>query len=169
MRINEDITLFCIADEQEKNKAHWLTLWEKGYPLSCDVRCSAQNPISQNIANIQSQLEQIESSVFIVAHRYGAIAFLAWLGQTSLTTQKLIAGALLVAPPLDKDEIKRAYANFPAVLVGSEEANTETQALALAVNARFYPASEVGYRDIQAQLGTWEQGMLLMQSMLLND
>ncbi len=179
MRVNnEDITLFCIADEREKNKAHWLTLWKKSYPLSCDARCSAQTAVSQNIETIQIQFKQIESPVFIVAHSYGVIAFLAWLAQTSLLTQKSIVGALLVAPPVDDEEqisvslkeaIKQAYANFPTTLVGSEEATSETQVLASAVNARFYFAREVGYRNNQAQLGTWEKGMVLMQTMLLND
>ncbi len=181
MRISEDITLFCIADGQQVDRGHWLTLWKKGYPLSCDISCLPQQSVSENIKIIQKQFEQIEPPVFVVAYSYGVISFLAWTSQVSLLTQKSIIGALLVAPPLSdeqqvpvliKESIKRVYPKFPIILVGSENdpyaTMTETESLAHTIGAQFHNAGKVGHLDMLSRIGTWEKGMLLMQTTLLN-
>lgn len=178
---DEEITLFCIKDEQEQAKSHWLNLWEKGYPISCSVSCSPNQTIIDNIDIINQRFEQIPPYAFIVAYGYGCIAFLAWLTQVGLLTQRTICGAILVAPPLDdegqvpillKNTIQRAYTNFPTTLVASENdaycTLAKAQSFAHNIHARFYNAGKVSHFEQQAHLGSWEKGMALMQTMLLD-
>ncbi|WP_434777465.1 RBBP9/YdeN family alpha/beta hydrolase [Neisseria sp. Ec49-e6-T10] len=170
----EEMTLLAIMDEDEPTKGHWLRFWQRNYPLSQEIICSAHKPISEAIASISQTITKIETKVFIVTHGFGGIALLEWAKQASLLDQKQICSSLVAAPTLKMPLPEHFYPitiNFPMLIVGS---NNDTlcslscaQDLANKINTRFYNAGNIGHINAQSNIGSWEQGMRLMQALLL--
>lgn len=177
---SEDIFLVIIADEQENPKGHWQSLWERGYPLSTHVTCSNKQSASEWIKKIDQTIRNTNTPVIIAAHGVGVLGFLQWLFHASLIDQKLIYGALLVAPtnPQSQDlgtdiktEISQAYANFPTALISSDNDPycdlQHAKDLANSLGAKFYTLEKAGHINAESGFGPWQWGMRLMQDIVL--
>lgn len=93
----EDLTLFLIRDADEAEM--WIDRWAVSYPVVQTAAASANQSIAQWQANIQTAFEGISGEhIAVVAHGAGVSAFLAWLYQTDILTQKKIANIILVSP-----------------------------------------------------------------------
>ena len=83
----EDLTLFLIRDADEAEM--WIDRWAVSYPVVQTAAASANQSIAQWQANIQTAFEGISGEhIAVVAHGAGVSAFLAWLYQTDILTQK---------------------------------------------------------------------------------
>lgn len=83
----EDLTLFLIRDADEAEM--WIDRWAVSYPVVQTAAASAGQSIAQWQANLQTAFAGISGEhIAVVAHGAGVSAFLAWLYQTDILTQK---------------------------------------------------------------------------------
>jgi len=110
-----------------------------------------------------------------VAHGAGVSAFLAWLYQTDILTQKRLTNIILVSPrpeAFPEDEIhtfQRVRCPCRTALVIAETNGTPrdwAQEQANRWNARLLQSPHSG--QLNSALGGWQWGMKLMQEMLLS-
>lgn len=93
----EDLTLFLIRDADEAEM--WIDRWAVSYPVVQTAAASASQSVAQWQANIKTAFEGISGEhIAVVAHGAGVSAFLAWLYQTDILTQKKIVNIILVSP-----------------------------------------------------------------------
>lgn len=176
----EDISLIIIADAKENPKGHWQSLWERGYPLSTHITCSEHQNTEEWTKLINQAIKDTGTPVIIAAHSIGVLAFAKWLYHTSLVEQKLIYGALLVAPtsinqstlpPEIKTQISQARVNFPTALICSDNdplcTTQEAQMLSESLGAKLYCLEKAGHINAESGFGPWQWGMRLMQDIIM--
>ena len=159
----EDLTLFLIRDADEAEM--WIDRWAVSYPVVQTAAASAGQSIAQWQANLQTAFAGISGEhIAVVAHGAGVSAFLAWLYQTDILTQKKIVNIILVSPRPEvfpNDEIhtlRRVRCPCRTALVIAERANLWTARLLLSPHSG----------TLNGALGGWQWGMKLIQEMLLS-
>ena len=170
----EDLTLFLIRDADEAEM--WIDRWAVSYPVVQTAAASTNQSIAQWQANIQTAFEGISGEhIAVVAHGAGVSAFLAWLYQTDILTQKKIVNIILVSPrpeAFPDDEIhtfRRVRCSCRTALVIAEQNGTPRNWAAEQANlwnARLLLSPHSG--TLNGALGGWQWGMKLMQEMLLS-
>lgn len=173
----ENLSLLLLYETQAMPL--WLERWGCSYPTVALHSVSD----SQSIAQWQQDISHIfnglfdEDMIFIVAHGMAANAAIAWYYQTDVSTQKRIAGIILVSPQpscLPDDAVhtfQRVRFNQPTALV---IAQNDTQCpenwareYAHLWQARLLIAPQTG--NLNHAPDGWQWGMTLMQEMLLSD
>lgn len=171
----ENIVLVDLHDKE--NEAAWMDRWEKSYPSYTAVECSVNDTIATWQAQLKNALQaENETKYMVVAYGTGVAAFLAWLYQSDITTQRKIQGAMLVSPNKDswKDDdaktLSKGRANFLCSVIESEAASAEQlqwcQDLATQMGAKMLKSPVEGF--IASHLHGWQWGMQLMQEMLVD-
>ena len=170
----EDLTLFLIRDADEAEM--WIDRWAVSYPVVQTAAASANQSIAQWQANIQTAFEGISGEhIAVVAHGVGVSAFLAWLYQADILTQKRLTNIILVSPrpeAFPEDEIhtfQRVRCPCRTALVIAETNGTPcdwAQEQAERWQARLLQSPHSG--QLNGALGGWQWGMKLMQEMLLS-
>ena len=127
-------------------------------------------------ANLQTAFAGISGEhIAVVAHGAGVSAFLAWLYQTDILTQKKIVNIILVSPRPEvfpNDEIhtlRRVRCPCRTALVIAEQNGTPrnwAEERANLWNARLLLSPHSG--TLNGALGGWQWGMKLIQEMLLS-
>ena len=82
----EEMALFLIRDADEAEM--WIDRWAVSYPVVQTTAASANQSIAQWQANINGVEGISGEHIAVVAHGAGVSAFLAWLYQTDILTQK---------------------------------------------------------------------------------
>lgn len=171
----EDLTLLLVRDG---SAASWLDRWAVSYPTVAEVVVDASDSIAVWQRACDAVWQAIPSdNVMVVAHGAGALAWMAWLYQADIITQKRLCSVLLAAPDQGAWQedamhtLARARLNCRAALVctDSDDVCPQDWARQLAVcwGARFFVAPQAGH--LQGHLHGWQWGMKLMQEMLLSD
>ena len=83
----EEMALFLIRDADEAEM--WIDRWAVSYPIVQTAEADSRQTISEWQHAIQTAFDHIVSrNIAVVAHGAGVSAFLAWLYQTDILTQK---------------------------------------------------------------------------------
>lgn len=182
---DDDITLLTVPGWQNSGAEHWQTLWERNYPLSLRAEQDDWEQVvcAEWVAGLSRALAQAPGPVVIAAHSLGVLAVLHWASQASLTEQRRVRGALLVAPPdAEADSFAAVTASgfvplpqwrlpFPAILVASRNDPycdfERSEALAGILGAELVDAGAAGHINSDAGYGYWPQGQRLLQQLML--
>ena len=157
---------FLIRDADEAEM--WIDRWAVSYPIVQTAEADSRQTISEWQHAIQTAFDHIVSrNIAVVAHGAGVSAFLAWLYQADIMTQKRLTNIILVSPRLEafpEDEIhtfQRVRCPCRTALVtpkqtarhasGAEQANRW--------NARLLQSPHSG--RLNGVLGGWQWGMKL--------
>ena len=125
---------------------------------------------------LQQDARLVERPALLVAHSLGCQLVAAWADHSSHT--RLVAGALLVAPPDTEREdtppqlhnwrpIRRPRLPFPAIVVASTDdpfCRPERAAgMAADWGAEFVLAGPLGHLNAASGLGAWPEGRAMLQ------
>ena len=93
----EEMALFLIRDADEAEM--WIDRWAISYPIVHTAEADSRQTISEWQHTIQTVFDHIVSrNIAVVAHGAGVSAFLAWLYQADIMTQKRLTNIILVSP-----------------------------------------------------------------------
>ena len=93
----EEMALFLIRDADEAEM--WIDRWAVSYPIVQTAEADNRQTISEWQHAIQTAFDHIVSrNIAVVAHGAGVSAFLAWLYQADIMTQKRLTNIILVSP-----------------------------------------------------------------------
>ncbi|MGN6903503.1 alpha/beta hydrolase, partial [Neisseria sp. P0015.S010] len=93
----EEMALFLIRDADEAEM--WIDRWAVSYPIVQTAEADSRQTISEWQHAIQTAFDHIVSkNIAVVAHGAGVSAFLAWLYQADIMTQKRLTNIILVSP-----------------------------------------------------------------------
>ena len=171
----EDLTLLLIRDTDEAEM--WIDRWALSYPVVRTAAASSGQSITEWQCGIQTAFDGIRSDhIAVVAHGAGVSAFIAWLYQTDILTQKRIRNIILVSPLLEafpddaQHTLQRVRCPCRTALVvgtGADAVSHEwAQRQADTWRARLLVSPHAG--RLNGALGGWQWGMKLMQEMLLS-
>jgi len=174
-------TLLIIPGLGDSKKEHWQNYWLTKFPSSQKV---IQNDWDQPILsdwlhNLNAAIAAIDGKIVLVAHSLAVSLVAHW--STTNDTQK-IAGALLVAPA-DVDScshcpeeiwnfspIPLSKLDYPSIVVTSSNDPyvSVERALFLAEQwgSAFINVGPKGHLNSESQLGFWEEGQGILQSLL---
>lgn len=175
-------TTLILPGYGDSGPQHWQSLWaaEAGFVRLTSV--SFDRPQQHRwVEAIDALVARSGPDVVLVAHSLACLAVAAWSSSlSSLSLQRRVRGALLVAPPDPTGSLfplsiegfnppSRAPLPFPAVVVGSSNdvyASLSFQAdLAAAWGARFVDAGPRGHLNADSALGDWAEGRALLAAL----
>ncbi|MCF7521891.1 alpha/beta hydrolase [Neisseria sp. ZJ106] len=169
----EDLTLFLVRDAAEPPM--WLDRWAASYPQVQITEVSAAQTIAQWQQQIAAAFQAVKGRhIAVVAHGSGVAAWLAWLYQADMLTQKRLCNMILVSPKPEtfyQDEVHtlqrvRCPCRTALVIGNSGDCDRQwAQQHADLWRARLLVSPHAGRLD--GTLGGWQWGMKLMQEMLL--
>ena len=89
----EEMALFLIRDADEAEM--WIDRWAVSYPIVQTAEADSRQTISEWQHAIQTAFDHIVSrNIAVVAHGAGVSAFLAWLYQADIMTQKRLTNII---------------------------------------------------------------------------
>lgn len=163
---------------------HWQSHWERQLRQAHRVQldCWQKPDYEVWLDAIQAALQKIGEPTIVVAHSLGCHAVVHWLAQAEREQRRLVAGALLVAPPdLWRPNLDPRLATFwpipllwstgPIVVVGSDndpwcDLGTARK-LAQRWTANFVNAGPFGHINADSDIGDWPYGQYLLASLHL--
>lgn len=174
-------TLLIVPGLGDSTTGHWQDNWLKRFPNAKKVVQNNWNqPQLQDwLNNLDATIKTIESPIVIVAHSL-AVSLVAHWSQQNDTSK--IAGALLVAPadvessehtpeetwnfaPIPLDKLK-----YPSIVITSSNdpyiSVERAEFLAQKWGSQFYNVGPKGHLNLASQLGLWEEGQEILQSLL---
>lgn len=170
----EEMTLWLIRDADEAEM--WIDRWAVSYPVVQTAAASVRQSITEWQANLQTTFEAISGKhIAVAAHGAGVSAFLAWLYQADILTQKKIANIILVSPRPDAfpDDAEQTFRRVrcpcrTALVIAGQNGTPRDWAEQHAAlwHARLLVSPHDG--TLNGALGGWQWGMKLMQEMLLS-
>ena len=165
----------------DSTTGHWQDNWLHHFPNAKKVVQNNWNqPQLQDwLSNLDATIKNIETPIIIVAHSL-AVSLVAHWSQQNDTNK--IAGALLVAPadvesaahtpeeiwnfapiPLNK-------LNYPSIVITSANdpyiSAERAEFLAQKWGSLFYNVGPKGHLNFDSQLGLWEEGQEILQTLL---
>ncbi|WP_026714950.1 RBBP9/YdeN family alpha/beta hydrolase [Flavobacterium daejeonense] len=174
-------TLLIVPGLGDSATGHWQDNWLQHFPNTKKVVQDNWNqPQLQDwLKNLDATINSIETPVVIVAHSLAVSLVTHWSQQNN--TSK-IAGALLVAPadvesaehtpeeiwnfapiPLNK-------LNYPSIVISSSNdpyiSVERAEFLANQWQSHFYNVDPKGHLNFESQLGLWEEGQQILESLL---
>lgn len=174
-------TLLIVPGLGDSQKEHWQNYWLTKYETSQKViQNDWDRPIlSDWLHNLNETIASIDGTIIIVAHSLAASLMAHW--STTNDTRK-IAGALLVAPA-DVDSrthtpeeiwnfspIPLSKLDYPSIVVTSSNdpyiSVERAQFLAEQWGSKFINIGPKGHLNSDSQLGYWEEGQGILQSLL---
>lgn len=162
---------------------HWQTLWEQHRNDCQRVALGQWDQPHRNswVNQLNLAIRAAGRPVVLVAHSLGCLAVAWWALLEGADAGKLVAGALLVAPP-DVDTAPRdarlagfapapaAPLPFPAILVASRNDPYMTiraaRQLAHIWHASFADAGQIGHINADSGIADWPFGQFLLGQLL---
>lgn len=161
------------------NEMHWQSRWETLLPC---IRVHQKNwdqpQLEEWLNQLNQTIEACEEDIVFIAHSLGCILVLHWAKRYQNTK---VMAALLVAPadvddPKRTPEIVRHFAPIPllklpfnSLVVSSEnDPYMDVNRSIYFANtwcARFVNAGRIGHINAQSNLGDWEYGLKLLESL----
>lgn len=172
-RQREDLCLWLLRDAAAPSM--WLDRWAVSYPLVAQQSVAVAGGIDLWQRQCAAVWADIRSeAVMVVAHGCAALAWLAWLYQSDISSQRRLQAVMLVSPEQSawQDDaahsLWRARSPCPTALVIGHNDPRCPQAWAAEQaqrwGARLLQAPQSGHLD--APLQGWQWGMRLMQEIL---
>ena len=174
----EDV--WMLPDWQNAGEQHWQSLWQSKHGFCRLEQHDWQRPLRGDwSARLQETVIDAPRPVTLVAHGLGCILVAWWAAHSPLARQNVRA-ALLVAPadvqqsPLHHllpgwSPVMMQALPFTSLVVGSEDDSfcslERAEAMALAWGSQFVNAGAVGHIDADSDLGNWDAGFALLQSL----
>lgn len=174
-------TLLIVPGLGDSGKEHWQNYWLTKYQNSQKViQNDWDRPIlSDWLHNLNAAIAAIDGDIVIVAHSLAVSLVAHWSAAND--TQKIV-GALLVAPA-DVDSrshtpeeiwnfspIPISKLDFPSIVVTSSNdpyvSVKRAQFLAEQWGSAFISIGPKGHLNSESQLGFWEEGQGILQSLL---
>lgn len=180
-----DAVILTVPGLHGSGPGHWQTRWEQRFPNWRRVeqtdwstpdlpRWSARVGDTVRAALGGHAPARSKRRVILVAHSFGCLASLHWATQAK-EAKDAVAAVLLVAPAdPDKfgvrDLLPQRALPFPAVLVASRNDPWMPQGNAIDWGARwgaeFVDAGEAGHINADSNLGEWDVGLTLLDSLI---
>ncbi|EIA10528.1 RBBP9/YdeN family alpha/beta hydrolase [Flavobacterium frigoris] len=174
-------TLLIVPGLGDSGQEHWQNYWLTKFDNSKKVIQNDWNQplLSAWLNNLDSAISAIDGKIVIVAHSL-AVSLVAHWSKTN-NTQKIV-GALLVAPA-DVDSINHtpeetwnfspiplSKLDYPSIVVTSSNdpyiSTERAQFLAEQWGSAFVNIGLKGHLNSDSQLGYWEEGQGILQSLL---
>ena len=165
---------------QNSDAGHWQSLWQERYGYQRLEQHDWARPLRGDWSiRLQETVLDAPRPVVLVAHSLGCILTAWWAAHCPVAKTK-VCGALLVAPGDTEQEDLRAVLPgwspvmmqalpFPSIVVGSSNdpycALERSTAMADAWGARFVNAGAAGHINTGSELGNWDSGHELLQSL----
>lgn len=165
---------------QNSGEQHWQSHWEHLYGYERVVQHDWEKPRSGDwMARLEDVILQDERPIVLVAHSLGCQLTARWAAHSQHVAR--VKAALLVAPPDTEalavqhllpgwSPIPRQRLPFPAVVVASsnDEYCTLARAQEMAAHwgARFEHIGAKGHINSESNLGDWQDGHQLLQTLL---
>jgi predicted alpha/beta hydrolase family esterase len=181
MENNMKYTILIVPGLGDSGQGHWQNYWLTKFETSRKViQNNWDRPIlSDWLHNLNEAIGAIDGKIIIVAHSL-AVSLVAHWSKTNNT--KKIAGALLVAPA-DVDScthtpeetwnfspIPLSKFSYPSVVVTSSNdpyiSTERAQFLAEQWGSAFLNIGQKGHLNSDSQLGFWEEGQSVLQSLI---
>lgn len=160
---------------------HWQTRWEAVHPGCLRVNLGHWDRPHRNswVNQLNLALRSVEGPVLLAAHSLGCHAVAAW-AQMEPEAGRLVAGALLVAPPevdfSPLDDRCSAFSPtpavrlpFPSLLVASSNDPYCPQPVARRIarqwGAGFIDAGALGHINAASDLGDWDEGWQILRQL----
>jgi len=174
-------TLLIVPGLGDSTTGHWQDNWLQHFPNTKKVVQNNWNqPQLQDwLKNLDATINSIETPVVIVAHSL-AVSLVAHWSQQNDTSK--IAGALLVAPADVESEthtpeeiwnfapIPLNKLNYPSIVISSSNdpyiSVERAEFLANQWQSHFYNVGPKGHLNFESQLGLWEEGQQILESLL---
>ncbi|WP_091435216.1 RBBP9/YdeN family alpha/beta hydrolase [Flavobacterium degerlachei] len=174
-------TILIVPGLGDSGQGHWQNYWLTKFETSRKViQNDWDRPVlSDWLHNLNAAIGAIDGKIIIVAHSL-AVSLVAHWSKTNNTNK--IAGALLVAPA-DVDScthtpeetwnfspIPLSKFSYPSVVVTSSNdpyiSTERAQFLAEQWGSAFLNIGQKGHLNSDSQLGFWEEGQSVLQSLL---
>lgn len=181
MENNINYTLLIVPGLGDSGQEHWQNYWLTKFETSQKViQNNWDRPIlSDWLHNLNEAITAIDGKIIIVAHSL-AVSLVAHWSKTNNTNK--IAAALLVAPA-DVDScthtpeeiwnfapIPLSKFSYPSILVTSSNdpyiSTERAQFLAEQWGSTFVDIGKKGHLNSESQLGYWEEGQGILQSLI---
>lgn len=162
---------------------HWQTIWEATRENCRRVELGQWSRPHRTswINQLNLAIRSIDRPVFLAAHSLGCIAVAWWAVFEAVDAGRLIAGALLVAPPeidffpLDERvtplaSTPRGRLPFPSILAASGNdpwaGMTMSMRLAQDWGSSFVDVGKAGHINADSGLGGWPEGQALLDRLI---
>lgn len=174
-------TLLIVPGLGDSTTGHWQDNWLQYFPNTKKVVQDNWNqPQLQDwLKNLDATIKSIETPIVIVAHSL-AVSLIAHWSQQNDTGK--IAGALLVAPADVESSahtpeeiwnfapIPLAKLSYPSIVITSSNdpyiSTERAEFLANQWGSQFYNVGPKGHLNFASQLGLWEEGQEILNSLL---
>ncbi|MBV8045841.1 MAG: alpha/beta hydrolase [Paludibacterium sp.] len=182
------VALVIVPGWQDSGPLHWQTLWEKTFPgcLRVEQHDWMHPRRADWVRALAETVAQADDDVVLAAHSLGCSTVAHWAASLSLSAQRRVKGALLVAPPdvrgaaFAADVPAEGFGDepdwrlpFPAIVVASSNdpycAIECAQTLSDRWGASFVDIGPAGHINADSRLGQWEAGQRLLQRLILGD
>lgn len=157
---------------------HWQTLWERTLPFTQRIHQKDWNhPVCSDWCDaIEGAVAACEKAPLVVAHSLGCLALVHWYSRT----RRLVAGALLVAPPdpaagtfpataVGFTPLAQGPLPFPTTVVASANdpyaSLSFAEACAVTWRGHFVNAGNLGHINAASGLGNWRAGLVLLSDL----
>lgn len=174
-------TILIVPGLGDSTAGHWQDNWLQHFPNTKKVVQNNWNQpqLKDWLHNLDTTIKAIETPIVIVAHSL-AVSLVAHWSQQNDTSK--IAGALLVAPadvessehtpeetwnfaPIPLDKLK-----YPSIVITSSNdpyiSAERAEFLAQKWGSQFYNIGPKGHLNLASQLGLWEEGQEILNSLL---
>jgi predicted alpha/beta hydrolase family esterase len=177
------LTVVTVPGWMGSGPAHWQTLWEEKHP---DYRRVVQRDwrsvrLADWVLALDETISFLERNVVLVAHSLGCLSVAAWAA-ANLPGIRLVAGAMLVAPPdlATAPGCLPALSNFvpvpagrlpfPSLVVASEDdpyATVEAAStMASGWGSQWINVGRAGHINVDSGHGDWPEGEQYLQDFL---
>ncbi|MEL1240454.1 RBBP9/YdeN family alpha/beta hydrolase [Flavobacterium flavipallidum] len=174
-------TLLIVPGLGDSTTGHWQDNWLQYFPNTKKVVQDNWNqPQLQDwLKNLDTTIKSIETPIVIVAHSLAVSLVAHWSQQND--TEKII-GALLVAPAdVESAEhtpeeiwnfapIPLSKLNYPSIVISSSNdpyiSVERAEFLSQQWGSQFYNVGPKGHLNFASQLGLWEEGQELLQTLI---
>jgi len=176
-------TLLIVPGLGDSTTGHWQDNWLQHFPNTKKVVQNNWNqPQLQDwLKNLDATINSIETPIVIVAHSLAVSLVSHWSQQND--TSK-IAGALLVAPAdVESSEhtpeetwnfapIPLSNLKYPSVVITSSNdpyiSVERAEFLSKKWGSHFYNVGQKGHLNFASQLGLWEEGQEILETLILS-
>ena len=172
--------IWLLPGWQNSDPAHWQSLWQQSQGYHRVEQHDWMRPLRGDwLARLDEQLLDHDAhEVVLVAHSLGCQLVSFWAGHSQQTRR--VKAALLVAPPdteqLDVQTVLPNWAPirlqalpFPSIVVASQDDPycrfARSQQIAQAWGAQLIDLGPRGHINTESQLGSWPQGLALVQQL----
>ncbi|WP_334188293.1 RBBP9/YdeN family alpha/beta hydrolase [Noviherbaspirillum sp.] len=173
-------SIILVPGINNSGPTHWQTLWEQSAPSFRRIEVDDwDHPVCATwIASIDHAVAAAKNDVILVAHSLGCLPVIEWA--TQRYRERVVAAMLVSVPDPAGPNFPKEASGFSmpslnplplkSLVVSSEDdpygAPGYARTCASAWGSRFVNVGNAGHINTDSRLGTWEQGMTLLRSLM---